>query len=91
MSLRIILLSWNCQSKCSLCNSLQEVNENSLKRLSGYLENLQKPGTRSVQPTKLTFYVREIKDKEDIQKDILPHGNVLLACVKYRLYSIGVS
>lgn len=52
----------------------REVNENSLKRLSGYLENLQKPGTRSVQPTKLTFYVREIKDKEDIQKDILPHG-----------------
>jgi hypothetical protein len=67
------------------------VNENSLKRLNGYLENLQKPGTRSVQPTKLTFYVREIKEKEDIQKDVLPPGNVLLSCLKCRLYSIGVS
>uniref|UniRef100_A0A4W5KZP3 DUF4460 domain-containing protein n=1 Tax=Hucho hucho TaxID=62062 RepID=A0A4W5KZP3_9TELE len=53
----------------------REVNENSLKRLNGYLENLQKPGTCSVQPTKLTFYVRETKEKEDIQKDILPPGN----------------
>ncbi|XP_055769339.1 T-cell activation inhibitor, mitochondrial-like isoform X2 [Salvelinus fontinalis] len=52
----------------------REVNENSLKRLNGYLENLQKPGTRSVQPTKLTFYVREIKGKEGIQKDIFPPG-----------------
>ncbi|XP_036794195.1 T-cell activation inhibitor, mitochondrial isoform X2 [Oncorhynchus mykiss] len=52
----------------------REVNENSLKRLNGYLENLQKPGTRSVQPTKLTFYVREIKEKEDIQKDVFPPG-----------------
>uniref|UniRef100_A0A3Q4AUT2 T cell activation inhibitor, mitochondrial n=1 Tax=Mola mola TaxID=94237 RepID=A0A3Q4AUT2_MOLML len=40
---------------------LQEVNENSLKRLNGYLENLQKPGSRSVQPMKLTFYVRDTK------------------------------
>ncbi|XP_067147554.1 T-cell activation inhibitor, mitochondrial isoform X3 [Apteryx mantelli] len=36
-----------------------EVNENSLKRLNGYLENLQKPGFRSFKPTRLTFYVRE--------------------------------
>uniref|UniRef100_A0A3Q4G3T8 T cell activation inhibitor, mitochondrial n=1 Tax=Neolamprologus brichardi TaxID=32507 RepID=A0A3Q4G3T8_NEOBR len=36
----------------------REVNENSLKRLNGYLENLQKPGSRSVQPMKLTFYIR---------------------------------
>lgn len=78
----IILLSWNCQSKRPLCNSLQEVNENSLKRLNGYLENLQKPGTRSVQPTKLTFYVREIKEKEDIQEDVLPPGNVLFILLK---------
>uniref|UniRef100_A0A8C4WYM0 T cell activation inhibitor, mitochondrial n=1 Tax=Eptatretus burgeri TaxID=7764 RepID=A0A8C4WYM0_EPTBU len=33
------------------------VNENSLKRLNGYLENLQKGG--SVQPLQVTFYVRE--------------------------------
>ncbi|ELV10199.1 hypothetical protein TREES_T100007034 [Tupaia chinensis] len=37
----------------------KEVNENSLKRLSVYLENLQKPGFKSLKPTQLTFYVRE--------------------------------
>ncbi|GAB5576994.1 T-cell activation inhibitor [Prionailurus iriomotensis] len=37
----------------------REVNENSLKRLSVYLENLQKPGSKSLKPTQLTFYVRE--------------------------------
>ncbi|NXO02276.1 TCAIM protein, partial [Rhinopomastus cyanomelas] len=37
----------------------REVNENSLKRLNGYLENLQKPGFCSFKPTQLTFYVRE--------------------------------
>nr|XP_056713511.1 T-cell activation inhibitor, mitochondrial [Euleptes europaea] len=37
----------------------REVNENSLKRLNGYLENLQKPGFHSFKPTQLTFYVRE--------------------------------
>ncbi|XP_061443196.1 T-cell activation inhibitor, mitochondrial isoform X2 [Rhineura floridana] len=37
----------------------REINENSLKRLNGYLENLQKPGFRSFKPTQLTFYVRE--------------------------------
>uniref|UniRef100_A0A8D0BN35 T cell activation inhibitor, mitochondrial n=1 Tax=Salvator merianae TaxID=96440 RepID=A0A8D0BN35_SALMN len=37
----------------------REINENSLKRLNGYLENLQKPGSRSFKPTELTFYVRE--------------------------------
>lgn len=37
----------------------QEVNENSLKRLSAYLENLQKPGFKSLKPTQLTFYIRE--------------------------------
>ncbi|XP_053455185.1 T-cell activation inhibitor, mitochondrial isoform X1 [Nycticebus coucang] len=36
----------------------REVNENSLKRLSVYLENLQKPGFKSLKPTQLTFYVR---------------------------------
>ncbi|XP_020849000.1 T-cell activation inhibitor, mitochondrial isoform X2 [Phascolarctos cinereus] len=37
----------------------REVNENSLKKLSAYLENLQKPGFKSLKPTQLTFYVRE--------------------------------
>lgn len=37
----------------------REVNENSLKRLSVYLENLQKPGLKSLKPTQLTFHVRE--------------------------------
>ncbi|XP_053121703.1 T-cell activation inhibitor, mitochondrial [Hemicordylus capensis] len=37
----------------------REINENSLKRLNGYLENLQKPGFRTFKPTQLTFYVRE--------------------------------
>ncbi|KAF6313603.1 T cell activation inhibitor, mitochondrial [Rhinolophus ferrumequinum] len=37
----------------------REVNENSLQRLSVYLENLQKPGFKSLKPTQLTFYVRE--------------------------------
>ncbi|KAJ8415709.1 hypothetical protein AAFF_G00402660 [Aldrovandia affinis] len=49
----------------------REVNENSLKRLNGYLENLQKPGVRSLKPTKLTFYVRETREKRD---EILPSG-----------------
>ncbi|KAK2505093.1 hypothetical protein MC885_000040, partial [Smutsia gigantea] len=37
----------------------REINENSLKRLGVYLENLQKPGFKSLKPTQLTFYVRE--------------------------------
>ncbi|XP_036394954.1 T-cell activation inhibitor, mitochondrial [Megalops cyprinoides] len=49
----------------------REVNENSLKRLNGYLENLQKPGTRSLKPTKLTFYVRDTAEKKD---EILDSG-----------------
>lgn len=52
----------------------REVNENSLKRLNGYLENLQKPGSRSVQPMKLTFYVRDTKDGGDEHTGVLPSG-----------------
>uniref|UniRef100_F6TL37 T cell activation inhibitor, mitochondrial n=1 Tax=Ornithorhynchus anatinus TaxID=9258 RepID=F6TL37_ORNAN len=37
----------------------REVNENSLKKLSVYLESIQKPGIKSLKPTQLTFYVRE--------------------------------
>ena len=50
------------------------MNENSLKRLNGYLENLQKPGRRSVQPLKLTFYIRDTKDSSDVQPELLPSG-----------------
>lgn len=52
----------------------REVNENSLKRLNGYLENLQKSGTQSVKPTKLTFYVRDTKESTDEQPDLLSSG-----------------
>ncbi|XP_008301833.1 T-cell activation inhibitor, mitochondrial isoform X2 [Stegastes partitus] len=52
----------------------RDVNENSLKRLNGYLENLQKPGSHSVQPMKLTFYVRDTKDSSDEQPDPLTSG-----------------
>ncbi|CAL8248096.1 unnamed protein product [Lota lota] len=52
----------------------REVNENSLKRLNGYLENLQKPGRKSTPPTKLTFYIRGTQDNGDNQQDILPPG-----------------
>ncbi|XP_044215275.1 T-cell activation inhibitor, mitochondrial isoform X3 [Thunnus albacares] len=52
----------------------REVNENSLKRLNGYLENLQKPGSGSVQPMKLTFYVRDTKDSSDVSPDLLTSG-----------------
>ncbi|XP_068944691.1 T-cell activation inhibitor, mitochondrial isoform X3 [Petaurus breviceps papuanus] len=41
------------------CPWCLEINENSLKKLSAYLENLQKPGFKSLKPTQLTFYVRE--------------------------------
>ncbi|XP_008322077.1 T-cell activation inhibitor, mitochondrial isoform X2 [Cynoglossus semilaevis] len=50
----------------------REVNENSLKRLNGYLENLQKPGLHSVKPVKLTFYVRDTKDGSDVQTELTP-------------------
>lgn len=54
------------------------MNENSLKRLNGYLENLQKPGSSSVQPMKFTFYVRETKDSSDMQPDLLTSGRVFI-------------
>lgn len=43
------------------------MNENSLKKLNGYLEHLHKFGEHSVQPVKLTFYVRNTKDRSDVQ------------------------
>ncbi|XP_075412093.1 T-cell activation inhibitor, mitochondrial [Tenrec ecaudatus] len=53
----------------------REVNENSLKRLSVYLENLQKPGSKSLTPTQLTFYVRETdQNPSDGQEPISAAG-----------------
>lgn len=51
----------------------REVNENSLKRLNGYLENIQKPGERFPKPTNFTFYVRDTKEKSD------PNGSLLVS------------
>ncbi|RVE62232.1 hypothetical protein OJAV_G00154970 [Oryzias javanicus] len=47
----------------------REVNENSLKRLNGYLETLQKSGSRHIEPTKLTFYMRDTKDSSSTQTE----------------------
>ncbi|XP_075683272.1 T-cell activation inhibitor, mitochondrial isoform X2 [Rhinoderma darwinii] len=53
----------------------REVNENSLKRLNGYLENLQKPGHRSHKPAQLTFYVREtVQNSENDQESTREAG-----------------
>ncbi|KAM6893381.1 T-cell activation inhibitor, mitochondrial [Xenentodon cancila] len=52
----------------------REVNENSLKRLNAYLENLQKPGRRPVQPLKLTFYIKDAKDSSDVEPGLLSPG-----------------
>lgn len=60
-------------------SGLQEVNENSLKRLNGYLESLQKPGFRSVKPTKLTFYLRDISEKTESNNDVLHYGKLMLS------------
>ena len=59
------------------------MNENSLKRLNGYLENLQKHGSRSLQPMKLTFYVRDTKDNSDMQPDLLVPGNISINIAHY--------
>lgn len=64
----------------------REVNENSLKRLNGYLESLQRPGARSVQPMKLTFYVRDTKDGRD-EQDLLASG---FRSVSFTLHSSDV-
>ncbi|KAM4735127.1 T-cell activation inhibitor, mitochondrial isoform 1-T2 [Anableps anableps] len=48
----------------------REVNENSLKRLNGYLENLQKPGSNLVRPVELTFYVRDTKENTEKQTGV---------------------
>ncbi|XP_010622738.1 T-cell activation inhibitor, mitochondrial isoform X2 [Fukomys damarensis] len=63
----------------------REVNENSLKRLSVYLENLQKPGFRSLKPTQLTFYVRETaQPSSDAQE---PSGSSGFRAVRFTLHT----
>ncbi|KAG1940139.1 T-cell activation inhibitor, mitochondrial [Pimephales promelas] len=52
----------------------REVNENSLQKLNGYLENLQKPGARSPKPTNLTFYVRDTKETADTSSRLIASG-----------------
>lgn len=65
----------------------RDVNENSLKRLNGYLEHLQKPGGRSVKPTQLTFYMRDTKDHLDDRQHVLPTG---FRSVSFTLHSRDV-
>ncbi|XP_037704551.1 T-cell activation inhibitor, mitochondrial isoform X2 [Choloepus didactylus] len=63
----------------------REVNENSLKRLSVYLENLQKPGFKSLKPTQLTFYVRETdQNSSDGQEPFSASG---FRAVKFTLHT----
>ncbi|XP_072268462.1 T-cell activation inhibitor, mitochondrial isoform X1 [Pyxicephalus adspersus] len=47
----------------------REVNENSLKRLNGYLENLQRPGHHSHRPAQLTFYIRETEQSSENEQE----------------------
>ncbi|XP_007445780.1 PREDICTED: uncharacterized protein LOC103086200 [Lipotes vexillifer] len=62
-----------------------EVNENSLKRLSAYLENLQKPGFKSLKPTQLMFYVRETdQNSSDGQEHFSTSG---FRAVKFTLHT----
>ncbi|XP_050634334.1 T-cell activation inhibitor, mitochondrial isoform X1 [Macaca thibetana thibetana] len=63
----------------------REINENSLKRLSVYLENLQKPGFKSLKPTQLTFYVRETdQSSSDGQEPFSTSG---FRAVKFTLHT----
>lgn len=61
----------------------QEVNENSLKRLNGYLENLQKPGFRSFKPTQLTFYVREREPNSSNVQESFSASGAFILCRMY--------
>ncbi|XP_065396534.1 T-cell activation inhibitor, mitochondrial isoform X2 [Macaca fascicularis] len=63
----------------------REINENSLKRLSVYLENLQKPGFKSLKPIQLTFYVRETdQSSSDGQEPFSTSG---FRAVKFTLHT----
>ncbi|XP_063160006.1 T-cell activation inhibitor, mitochondrial [Candoia aspera] len=63
----------------------REINENSLKRLNGYLENLQKPGFRSFKPTQLTFYVREREQSPSSVQE--PFGAAGFRAVSFTLHT----
>nr|XP_035966938.1 T-cell activation inhibitor, mitochondrial-like [Halichoerus grypus]XP_035966939.1 T-cell activation inhibitor, mitochondrial-like [Halichoerus grypus]XP_035966940.1 T-cell activation inhibitor, mitochondrial-like [Halichoerus grypus] len=63
----------------------REVNENSLKRLSVYLENLQKPGFKSLKPTQLTFYVRETEQNSSEGQE--PFSTSGFRAVKFTLHT----
>ncbi|XP_026573568.1 T-cell activation inhibitor, mitochondrial isoform X3 [Pseudonaja textilis] len=63
----------------------REINENSLKRLNGYLENLQKPGFRSFKPTRLTFYVREREQSPSSVQE--PFGAAGFRAVSFTLHT----
>ncbi|XP_066861762.1 T-cell activation inhibitor, mitochondrial-like [Kogia breviceps] len=63
----------------------REVSENSLKRLSAYLENLQKPGFKSLKPAQLLFYVRETdQNSSDGQEHFSTSG---FRAVKFTLHT----
>ncbi|KAM4567640.1 T-cell activation inhibitor, mitochondrial isoform 2-T2 [Fundulus diaphanus] len=73
----------------------REVNENSLKRLNGYLEHLQKPGSNSVLPMELTFYVRDTKENNQKQPGFrsvtfILHTNDVLSTVMNVLTSCSL-
>jgi len=70
-----------------LFSVLQEVNENSLQKLNGYLENLQKPGARSPKPTNLTFYVRDTKETADTSSRLIASGNTSSPLIRSHVYS----
>ncbi|XP_008587548.1 PREDICTED: T-cell activation inhibitor, mitochondrial [Galeopterus variegatus] len=63
----------------------REVNENSLKRLSAYLENLQKPGFKSLKPTQLTFYIRETDQNSSGGQE--PFSTYGFRAVKFTLHT----
>ncbi|XP_057623419.1 T-cell activation inhibitor, mitochondrial isoform X2 [Chionomys nivalis] len=64
----------------------REINENSLKRLSVYLENLQKPGFKSLKPTQLTFYIRE-KTAQNSSEDQEPISTSGFRAVRFTLHT----
>uniref|UniRef100_A0A6I8N0B9 T cell activation inhibitor, mitochondrial n=1 Tax=Ornithorhynchus anatinus TaxID=9258 RepID=A0A6I8N0B9_ORNAN len=56
----------------------REVNENSLKKLSVYLESIQKPGIKSLKPTQLTFYVRETEQNSSESQESFSISGIFL-------------
>lgn len=65
------------------------MNENSLKRLNGYLESLQKSGSRHIEPTRLTFYMRDTKDSSNTQAEPLSSGKTVSMVLLKEGYVLG--